>query len=44
VWGYTVEKADTCETCGHVEYTEVDSCWGFYGIDDCIEQAKAAAE
>lgn len=31
VWGYTIEKAERCDCCGHTTYSEVDSCWGFYG-------------
>lgn len=35
VWGYVVED---------VYGNELDSCWGFYGQKDCIEQAKFAAK
>lgn len=35
VWGYIIEDADG-ET--------LDSCWGYCGMDDATEQAKAAAE
>jgi len=33
VWGFVLEEAKTCDTCGHTEWEEVDSCWGFYGSD-----------
>jgi len=54
VYGFTIEECETCETCGHEEWTEVDSCWGFYGSDPTengmadsfdeeeLEMAKAA--
>ena len=32
VWGYIIENVDG---------EEVDSCWGFYGHDDCEEEAKS---
>lgn len=35
VWGYEVTNES-----GNV----LDSCWGFYGFDYCVEQAKSAAE
>ena len=35
VYGYTVE---------HKKSGEEDSCWGFYGIDFAIEEAKSIAE
>lgn len=33
VYGYILTKADQCASCGHNEWTEVDSVWGFYGSD-----------
>jgi hypothetical protein len=33
VYGYKITKAKVCHTCGHIEQEEVDSCWGFYGLD-----------
>lgn len=34
IYGYVVEDADG---------KELDSCWGFYGLDYCREEAKSAA-
>ena len=34
VWGYIVEDSDG---------NELDSCWGFYGHEYCVEEAKSAA-
>ena len=34
VWGYVITDSDG-------EEVEYGSCWGFYGMDDCIEEAKA---
>jgi hypothetical protein len=33
VYGFVLEKADKCGECGHTEWEEIDSCWGFYGDD-----------
>lgn len=35
VWGYEV-----ADDKGNV----LDSCWGYYGFDHCVEEAKSAAE
>jgi hypothetical protein len=50
VYGYMIDgpleqHQDLCEKCGHVqreyeEREELDSCWGFYGLDYCIQEAK----
>lgn len=34
VYGYVVKKDDE----------EIDSCWGFYGQEDCIEEAKGIVD
>jgi len=39
VYGYVVTEAITCDSCQHVEESELDSCWGFYSIDDALEHA-----
>ena len=54
VYGYMIDgpleqKQDLCEKCGHIqhEYEErevLDSCWGFYGLDYCIEEAKGMVD
>ena len=31
VYSYQIEKATKCDCCGHVEWSEFDSCAGFYG-------------
>jgi len=33
VFGFIVEEREECDECGHAEWDEVDSCWGFYGSD-----------
>lgn len=37
--GYVIETCEGCECCGHIEWVEEDSCWGFYGDP---EERKAA--
>ena len=40
VYGYQIYKVDTCDKgCEHEEF--VDSCWGFYGDEECMEEAKS---
>lgn len=41
-YGYTIEKRKVCECCSHVEYTEIDSCWGFLASD--MDAVKAAVK
>ena len=43
VYGYKVYKVETCDKgCEHEE--ELDSCWGFYGEEECISEAKSIVE
>ena len=44
VCGYTVERDVQCDSCGHVESEILESCWGFYDLEDCKREAKAAAD
>jgi len=44
VWGYQVVKKWTCGECLHKHEEVVDSCWGFYGEDDCRSEGQAALE
>lgn len=40
IWGYVVEKK--CGECGTWVY--VNSCYGYYGQDDCIDEGKRSLE
>jgi hypothetical protein len=43
VYGYRVFKVETCDKgCDHEE--EVDSCWGYYDEDDCMEEGCGVME
>lgn len=46
VYGFEVERPDaTCKTCkrpGHDQF--IDSCWGFYGLEYCKQEATQSAE
>lgn len=42
VWGYVIEKKETCDKCQHTEWEHMDSCWGFYGHETCEEEGKSA--
>ena len=37
VYGYVLEKRESCPCCNHVAYDDVDSCWGIY--DDLEDDA-----
>lgn len=43
VYGYKVYRVTTCDH-DHEHEEELDSCWGFYGEEDCIEEAKGVVE
>jgi hypothetical protein len=42
VYGYEVERLTNCGHCGHEQAEHVDSCWGFFGLDYCRREARAA--
>ena len=39
VYGYRIYKISKCDQ-GHEHREELDSCWGFYGSEYCMEEAK----
>lgn len=43
VWGYVVERVDTCSH-GDVHADTVDSCWGFLGDEGAIEEGRRALQ
>jgi hypothetical protein len=43
VYGYEVTRVNPCRACGSEDSRVVESCWGFYGLDDCLSAATAAA-
>ena len=43
VYGYEIYEVSECDKgCEHKEF--VDSCWGFYGEDECMTEAKGVVE
>lgn len=40
VYGYRISKVTPCDL-GHEHEEELDSCWGFYGEEECIDEAKS---
>ena len=40
VYGYEICEVKTCEL-GHEHEEEMDSCWGYYGQEYCIEEAES---
>lgn len=47
IYGFVFEKKEKCGDCGDLDYEHVDSCWGFYGMEDValgvIDDASALA-
>jgi len=43
VYGYRVSEVTTCSE-GHEHETEVDSCWGYYGQEGCMEEGVGIVE
>lgn len=39
IYGYKIFKVTECDF-GHEHKEEVDSCWGFYGEDECMTEAE----
>ena len=40
VYCYTIYNKIICDKCNHVEYEEIESCYGFYGYEDCENEVK----
>ena len=43
IYGYRISKITECEL-GHEHKEEVDSCWGFYGEDECMTEAEGIVD
>jgi len=39
VYGFRISKITTCDH-GHEHEEELDSCWGFYGDEECMSEAE----
>ena len=40
VYGYRVSEVTECEL-GHEHKEEVDSCWGYYGVEECMTEGES---
>jgi len=40
VWGFRISKEEFCKHCGVTRDDTIDSCWGFYGQEAAIGEAK----
>jgi hypothetical protein len=43
VFGYKVYKVSTCDL-GHEHEEELDSCWGFYGDEECMTEGEGVVK
>ena len=41
VYGFEIERVLACPCCGEDKDEPVDSCLGFYGLDECRAEARA---
>ena len=41
VYGFAIDRLSTCACCGEERTEQVESCWGFYGLDACRAEAGA---
>jgi hypothetical protein len=44
IYGYIVERLAACPCCGEQQVMHLDSCWGFYGLEECRREAEAAIQ
>ena len=42
VYGYEVARVGACPCCGEEKPEPVDSCWGFFDLDECLSEARRA--
>jgi hypothetical protein len=42
VYGYEIRRVTVCPCCDEERSEMIDSCWGFYGIETCLAEARAA--
>ena len=40
VYGYRISKVTECDF-GHEHKEEVDSCWGYYGVEECMTEGES---
>jgi hypothetical protein len=43
VYGYRISKVTECDF-GHEHKEEVDSCWGYYGVEECMTEAEGIVD
>ena len=44
VYGYEVERVTHCGHCSEERAEFLDSCWGFFGRDNCLREATTVAQ
>jgi hypothetical protein len=42
IYGFEVSRLVACGACGGERSAPVDSCWGIYGLEDCLSEARAS--
>lgn len=41
IYGFEIRRIEPCSDCGGERSQLVDACWGFYGLDACLDEARA---
>ena len=41
VYGYEIHRLTACGACHGERPEPVESCWGFYGLENCLAEARA---
>jgi hypothetical protein len=44
IYGFVIEEKKGCDHCGHGEWVELESCWGFIGDDAALQEGVETAE
>jgi hypothetical protein len=40
VYGFEIERMTACTCCGSEQAEPLESCWSFYGFEDCLSEAE----
>lgn len=44
IFGFQILRREQCPMCGETHEEEIESCWGFYGEEYCLAEARGMAD
>jgi hypothetical protein len=44
IYGYEIARISVCPCCGEEKSESVESCWGFFGRETCLSEARVALD